>query len=107
MLKNPSTSAASAPPTAAAGRRFSLRAQLLGAFGIVLALTALVGLLGMHTASGISAKSTATYEKSLKPLQDLGTARAALNQTRALTLEHVLTDDPAQMHAIEAKLGTL
>src|SRR4051794_639181 len=107
MPQDRSPSTASAPQSPAPGRRFSLRAQFLGGFGIVLALTALVGLLGMRTASGISAKASASYEKSLKPLADLGAARASLNQSRALTLEHVLTEDKPQMRAIEAKLGSL
>src|SRR4051794_13685637 len=78
------------------GRRVSLRAKLLGSSAILLTLTALVGLLGMHSNSTISAGSTRMYEKSVQPLAALGDARARLNENRALTLESITAKDAAQ-----------
>src|SRR4051812_35593804 len=83
--------ASPAPP----GRRVGLRTKLLGGFGIVLALTALIGVLGIRTAAGMSERATGMYDDALKPLVDLGVVRSALNQSRAFTDEHVMADDAA------------
>jgi hypothetical protein len=86
------------------GRRVSLKVKLLGSSAILLAFTVLVGLLGIHSASSISAGSQSMYEKSVKPLAELGTARAKFNENRALTLQSIMTKDAAKRQQFAAKI---
>jgi len=86
------------------GRRVSLKVKLLGSSAILLAFTALVGLLGIHSASSISAGSQRMYEKSVEPLAALGTARAKFNENRALTLQSIISKDAAKRTALAAKI---
>ncbi len=86
------------------GRRVSLRAKLLGSSAILLAFTALIGLLGIHSASSISFGSTRMYEDSVKPLAALGEARANFNENRALTLTIVSTKDASDRKDLIAKI---
>jgi hypothetical protein len=86
------------------GRRVSLRAKLLGSSAILLAFTALIGLLGIHSASSISSDATRMYEDSVKPLAALGEARANFNENRALTLTIVSTKDASERKDLIAKI---
>ncbi len=88
------------------GRRVSLRAKLLGSSAILLAFTALVGLLGIHSSSTINAGATRMYEKSAKPLAELGEARARFNENRALTLQSIAAKDAAQREQLVAKIDS-
>ncbi len=86
------------------GRRVSLRAKLLGSSAVLLAFTVLVGVLGIHSAANISGKSDQMYQGSVKPLADLGVARANFNENRALTLYHVMSSDPAEQRDLAAQI---
>jgi methyl-accepting chemotaxis protein len=86
------------------GRRVSLRAKLLGSSAILLAFTVLVGLLGIHSASTISAGADKMYEKSVKPLAALGEARAKFNENRAFTLTIVSSKDAAEREQLAGKI---
>jgi methyl-accepting chemotaxis protein len=88
------------------GRRVGLKAKLLGSSAILLVFTALVGLLGIHSASGISSGSERMYDKSVKPLAALGEARANFNENRALTLQSIAAKDAAQREQLAAKIDS-
>jgi methyl-accepting chemotaxis protein len=84
----------------------SLRAKLLGSSAILLAFTAFVGLLGIHSSSTINSGATRMYEKSAKPLAELGEARARFNENRALTLQSIAAKDAAQREQLVAKIDS-
>ena len=88
------------------GRRVSLRAKLLGSSAILLAFTALVGVLGIHSGSTIIAGSQRMYDKSVKPLAELGDARAKFNENRALTLMSIASKDAAGREQLAAKIDS-
>ncbi len=86
------------------GRRVSLKAKLLGSSAILLAFTAIVGLLGIHSNATISTDSDRMYADSVMPLAELGVARAAFNENRALTLQHASSNDARQQQELAAKI---
>jgi methyl-accepting chemotaxis protein len=94
-----------APAAAASGRRIGLRLKLLGSFSIVLALTALIGILGIRTASGLSTEANAMYQEATLPLSNLGDARAHFNENRAFTNLHLLATDRKQQEELESKIA--
>jgi methyl-accepting chemotaxis protein len=88
------------------GRRVSLRAKLLGSFALVLAFTALVGVLGIRSNASISSGSDRMYEKSVKPLAALGEARSNFNENRAFTLQSIAAKNAAQREQLAAKIDS-
>jgi methyl-accepting chemotaxis protein len=83
-----------------------LRVKLLGSSAILLAFTALVGLLGIHSTSTVSAGSKGMYETSVKPLAALGEARSKFNENRALTLQSIAAKDAGQREQLAAKIDS-
>src|SRR4051812_3339019 len=91
----------SSPP---GGRRVGLRVKLLGGFTLVLAMTALIGVLGIRSASSISSKAATVFTDATQPLADLGVVRADFNENRAFTNLHLLSGDAATKRKIEANI---
>ena len=81
--------------------RFGLRAKLLSGAAVLLAFTAVIGLLGMRTQRPIQRQlSTECSRAPLKPLAELGIARAKFNESRALTNNHIFetsTEEKAKL----------
>jgi methyl-accepting chemotaxis protein len=98
------SSASPGSSPSSSGRRFGLRIKLLGSFALVLAFTALVGLLGIQSSSSISTKAAAMFTDSVQPLADLGIVRANFNENRAFTNLHILSRDPAAQKQLEGKI---
>jgi methyl-accepting chemotaxis protein len=88
------------------GRRVSLRVKLLGSFALLLAFTALVGVLGIRSNASISSGSDRMYQKSVMPLAALGEARSNFNENRALTLQSIAAKDAAQRGQLAAKIDS-
>ena len=101
------SSASPAPPSPASSkrRRLGIKAKLLGTSLILLAFTALIGVLGIHTASGVEHRSQATYDKVVVALQELGVARAKFNENRAFVNNHMLEPDAAAQKELEKHIA--
>jgi methyl-accepting chemotaxis protein len=91
---------------ARSARRVGVKVKLLGSAGILLALMVAVGVLGMTSLANVDSKSQAMYDDAVKPLADLGVARAELNENRALTHNHMLATTHASKLAIEGEIKT-
>src|SRR3954452_16218636 len=96
------TRVASAP---AGGRRISIKTKLLGSAGLLLLLMVLVGALGVVSMETVSTKSDSMYANAVQPLADLGAARAALDENRALMGAHILEPTIAGQHQVEAAMA--
>jgi methyl-accepting chemotaxis protein len=94
-----------ASPSAASGRRIGLRVKLLGISAVLLALTVLIGLIGVRNSSSVDHDAQRMYDGSVAPLADLGTAQAKYNENRALLGNHLLSRDPAVKHQLEAQIA--
>jgi methyl-accepting chemotaxis protein len=86
-------------------RRISLKAKLLGSAGILLALMVLVGVLGISSLGSVKAEANDMYAQAVVPLEQMGVARAKLNENRAFTNNHILETDPAELEEIERKIA--
>ncbi|HWK27259.1 MAG TPA: methyl-accepting chemotaxis protein [Solirubrobacter sp.] len=84
--------------------RFGLRAKLLTGAAVLLAFTAVVGVLGIRTNSRANASADKMFTVSVEPLAQLGTARAKFNESRAFTSNHVLETDASAKADMERKL---
>jgi methyl-accepting chemotaxis protein len=71
--------------------KLSLQTKLLGAFGIVLALTALLGILSINTLAGVNSKGGAMYTGSVVPLREVSEARALLGDIDS-QIQRAITD---------------
>jgi methyl-accepting chemotaxis protein len=91
---------------AASARRIGIKAKLLGSAAILLALMVLVGVLGITSLSSVDSKSAAMNADAVKPLADLGVARAQFNANHGLTANHILAPDAAAMTRIEKSIAT-
>ena len=69
--------------------------KLYGFAAVLLALMALVGVLGIKNLNKVADSASAAYDNSTAPLADLGQARAKANENRALLNNHILETDPA------------
>ncbi|WP_205699614.1 methyl-accepting chemotaxis protein [Conexibacter sp. SYSU D00693] len=85
-------------------RRTSLRAKLLGLSGLLLAFTALIGVLSLSKLAGAAHDAEAQYQKAADPLSHLGDAFARTNENRAFTNNIILEDDPAVRAEVLQKL---
>ena len=94
-----------APQPAANGRRLGIKAKLLGLSLILLAFTAVIGVLGIRTASQAEVRSEVMYDKVVVALKDLGVARAKFNENRAFLNNHILEPDTAAKKELEGKLA--
>ncbi len=87
--------------TKPAGRRLGIKGKLLGTSLVLLAFTALIGVLGIRASSTISGQSDRMYTENVVPLADVGIARAKFSQERA---NHLLETDSAKQDALVAAL---
>jgi methyl-accepting chemotaxis protein len=95
------------PPAARprAGRRVGIRLKLFGSAGLLLALMALIGLLGVKSMQTVDAKSESMFSNTVQPLADLGVARAKLNENRAFTNNHILEPTAEAQKELEGKIA--
>jgi methyl-accepting chemotaxis protein len=97
------------PPTPSSprpgGRRLGIKAKLIGTSLILLAFTALIGVVGIRNSSQAESRSEAMYEDVVVALKDLGVARAKFNENRAFLNNHMLESDAAEQKALEQKLA--
>ena len=101
-----STSQQPAPDAASpAGRRLGIKAKLIGTSLVLLAFTALVGVLGIRASSDAATRTDAMYENSVVALKNLGVTRAAFNENRSLLNTHLLETDSVEQREIEKQLA--
>jgi methyl-accepting chemotaxis protein len=87
--------------------RLSLRIKLLGAFGAMLMLTILVGVIGVNEAGRINSGATDLYDNDVIGTEEVTTLSQSAEQMRALVLAHILATDPARKTALEADIAHL
>jgi hypothetical protein len=89
--------------------RLGIRAKLLGSFGVILAMLAIVGVVGYQNTTQFSAEFTELYEDSLLPVIDLAQASEALYELRlgAATFASLDAAGRANVKADEAKWLTM
>ena len=83
--------------------RFGLRAKLLTGAAVLLAFTAVIGVLGLRALDQAN-RAGAMYDVSVEPLAELGTARAKFNENRAFTNNHILETSAADKAELETKI---
>ena len=84
--------------------RFGLRAKLLSGAAVLLAFTAVIGVLGIRANAESNASSKRMFEGSVKPLSELGIARAKFNENRAFTNNHILERTAAEKAKLVDKI---
>ncbi|WP_343629362.1 methyl-accepting chemotaxis protein [Roseateles sp.] len=77
------------------------------AFGVMVVLTALIGLFGMNRMGEVNDHTTAIAKRWLPAVKMLGDMRSVANQLRRAEAEHVLNTGAADMAAVEARLADL
>ncbi len=70
--------------------RFTVRNKLFGGFAVVIALLVVVSVLGITGLSSVASITNTVSSNVAVPLGQLGTARAKLNESRALLSNHIL-----------------
>jgi methyl-accepting chemotaxis protein len=85
----------------------SLTAKLLSGLLCVAAIMVVVGLSGLRGMGSIAHDAELIYEEAAVPMADFATVRAAYNNMRVETLEHVFTSDDQAMLELEAKIKEL
>ena len=83
----------------------STRAQLFGAFGVVLVLTAVVGALGLVSLHKVDKEALELSDKWLPGVGHLATARSAALESRNFENKHSRTDDKSYMSEYEEKMA--
>jgi methyl-accepting chemotaxis protein len=84
--------------------RLSIRTKLFAAFGVVLALMVVLGVVAVTKLSSGATKAENTFQQTTKPLAALGTARAKLNENRAFLNNHILERTASEKAELERKL---
>jgi methyl-accepting chemotaxis protein len=94
--------------------RLSLSLKLLGLNALLLALLAVVTLVGLSAMGTLNSKTETLYTNSTVPLSQIGDARAAYGTTRVLSMRYQFTapvaDRPGirtQLKATDAQIDTL
>jgi methyl-accepting chemotaxis protein len=82
----------------------SVAAKLYGLVALLLALTLVVGAIGIRGLAAVEADAKDLYTEAAVPLGDMGIARAKLNEQRALTNNHILETDPGRIRDLEGQL---
>jgi methyl-accepting chemotaxis protein len=85
--------------------RFPIAVKLLGSSGFLLACMLIVGVVGISSLGSVAHKADTVQAKVVNPLEDLGVARAKLNENRAFTNNHFLERGSADKRALEQKLA--
>jgi methyl-accepting chemotaxis protein len=84
--------------------KLSIKTKLLATVGLLVALMAVVGFVGMRGSSTVADEAHAMYMNAAKPLADMGVARAKLNENRAFLNNHILESGGAEMTEVEEKI---
>jgi len=84
--------------------RLSLQAKLLGMAGLLLTLTAVVGVIGVSSLARVDSLAEQMFEKGTVPLEHLGIARAKANELRAFVNNHMLEHDHQLKTELEGKI---
>jgi methyl-accepting chemotaxis protein len=84
--------------------RLSVRTKLFGAFGVILVLMLIVGLLGVKSLATADQDSDDMYNHAVAPLAEFGIARAKFNENRALLNNHILERDRAAQAEVETNI---
>jgi methyl-accepting chemotaxis protein len=87
----------------AALNRLSIGAQLSAAFGVVLLLTAVIGVVSLWSISRINHSADELHEKWLKGVGLLAHARAALVEAREFEIKHSRTADKSYQSEYDEK----
>src|ERR1700710_3127440 len=95
----------SAVSTGRGSRRITIKAKLLGAAGVLLALMLLIGTLGISSVSSIKDSSKTMLGQSVTPLVDLGFATSTLNDTRQQQTSYRAAKPGATREQIRAKIA--
>jgi hypothetical protein len=85
--------------------RRSVLTKLLATVGLLVALMVVVGVVGISGLSGMASKSRESFASGTQPIADLGVAKAAINESRALTNLHILDSDAKSKKAYEATIA--
>ncbi len=85
--------------------RLTVRNKLFGGFGVVVGLLVLTSVLGLSGLSSVAALTDVTYKDVTVPLAELGTARAKLNESRALLNNHILEGGAPERAELEKKIA--
>jgi methyl-accepting chemotaxis protein len=83
----------------------SLRTKQLGSAGILVALIVLVGVLGVSGLGSVASKSDIAYKEATLPLSHLADAGIRLNESRALTNQHILETEASAKQELEARIA--
>src|SRR5262249_46159417 len=85
----------------------SLRIKLLAAFGIMLAMTVVVGIIGVSEAGHINSGAADLYDDAVVGPGEVATLSQASQQMRAAVLAHILATDAGRKTALEADIAKL
>jgi methyl-accepting chemotaxis protein len=85
--------------------RFPIQAKLLGSAGFLLACLLIVGIVGITSLASVADQADTVQAKVVRPLEDLGVARAKLNENRAFANNHFLETSPARKRELEQKIA--
>ena len=85
--------------------RFGLRAKLLSGAAVLLAFTAVIGVLGIASArTRPTPAPTKMYGSSVEPLAELGTAAPSSTRTAPSPNNHILETEAAGEGELESKI---
>ena len=87
--------------------KFNIRRQLLGAFGVVLALMALVGGIGVERAGAINQRATVIRQDELAGIGRTAVLMGNVTAAERDLLSYMLVRNPAEKATATAALGTL
>jgi methyl-accepting chemotaxis protein len=85
--------------------KLGVRAKLLGMAGLLLALMAVLGLVGIANFGGVEQSAREMNSQAVAGLDDLGTALGAQNEARVYFNKHLLEPDAAKMADIEKQIA--
>jgi methyl-accepting chemotaxis protein len=71
-------------------RDMSVRMKLFGGFGVVLALTTMLGVMSISSLSSVNQKGTSIYSSNVLSLNQLGTANTAFTDEQRLVLRGIV-----------------
>jgi methyl-accepting chemotaxis protein len=78
-------------------KRISLRTKLLGGFGAVLAITALLGVIALSKMGAIEAGTQSIQQKTVQSVKLIGELQNDVSAYRRTQLEHVTASSPQEM----------
>jgi methyl-accepting chemotaxis protein len=84
--------------------RLPIQVKLLGSAGFILTCLLVVGIVGISSLASVADKADTVQAKVVNPLEDLGVARAKLNENRAFTNNHYLEPDPTAKRELDQKI---